>query len=119
MGPAVADTVDLCAVICGEIDETERALLDLAVRQRFEAAPVVGDVAASYPRVSPVGCVLACWVEGSLGRSSPGRPTSTWQPRWLCSRSGVGPLARAPDLTQRLRVPGHGLRRLGPPSRSH
>ncbi len=75
LGPAVADAVDLCAVICGDLDETERAALEAAVRVTFGAVehPVLGDVAARLPAGARVATVLARWVQGSLGQlfSSP------------------------------------------------
>jgi Helicase HerA, central domain len=77
VGPAVADAVDLCAVICGELDETDRAALELAVRQTFESveAPLLGDVARRLPPESRVARVLARWVQGSLGQIF-SRPTN-------------------------------------------
>ncbi len=77
LGPAVADAVDLCAVVCGDLDVTERAVLEHAVRRTFESvrAPVLGDVAARLARDSRVGRVLARWVQGGLGRIF-SRPTS-------------------------------------------
>jgi type IV secretory pathway VirB4 component len=77
VGPAVADAVELCAVICGAMDETERAQLEVAVRRTFETVetPVLGDVAARLPETSRVGRVLARWVQGSLGHIF-SRPTN-------------------------------------------
>ena len=77
VGPAVADAVDLCSVICGDIDETERAVLELAVRQTFESVetPVLADVAARLSQSSRAGRVLARWVQGSLGQIF-SRPTN-------------------------------------------
>jgi hypothetical protein len=77
LGPAVADTVDLCGVICGELDETDRATLEAAVRATFEAVerPVLGDVAALLPPGSRVAQILARWVRGSLGQLF-SRPTN-------------------------------------------
>lgn len=77
LGPAVADAVDLCAVICGDLDETERATLEVAVRETFQAVelPVLGDVAARLPAGSRVAQILARWVRGSLGRLF-SRPTN-------------------------------------------
>jgi hypothetical protein len=70
LGPAVADTVDLCDVICGDLDETDRATLESAVRATFEAVerPVLGDVAALLPAGSRVAQILGRWVRGSLGQ---------------------------------------------------
>jgi hypothetical protein len=77
IGPAVADAVDLCGVVCGELDEAERATLEEAVRATFEAVetPVLGDVAARLPATSRVARVLARWVQGSLGQLF-SRPTN-------------------------------------------
>ncbi|TMC04607.1 MAG: DUF87 domain-containing protein [Chloroflexi bacterium] len=77
LGPAVADAVDLCGVICGDLDETERATLEAAVRATFEAVerPVLGDVAALLPASSRVAQILARWVRGSLGQLF-SRPTN-------------------------------------------
>jgi hypothetical protein len=77
LGPTVADTVDLCGVVCGELDEAERATLETAVRATFEAVetPVLGDVAARLPADSRVARVLARWVQGSLGQLF-SRPTN-------------------------------------------
>lgn len=70
LGPAVADTVDLCATICGGLDEAERAMLEEAIRQTFESVrePVLADVAARLASNSRAGRVLARWVQGSLGQ---------------------------------------------------
>jgi Melibiase/Helicase HerA, central domain len=77
IGPAVADTVDLCGVICGELDEAERAILEAGVRATFAdvESPVLGDVAARLSPESRVARVLARWVGGSLGQLF-SRPTS-------------------------------------------
>jgi hypothetical protein len=77
LGPAVADAVDLCAVICGSLDEAERAVLEAAVRRTFEDVrnPLLGNVAAALDPTSRVGMVLSRWVQGSLGQIF-SRPTS-------------------------------------------
>jgi Helicase HerA, central domain len=77
LGPAVADAVDLCGVICGELDEAERATLEASVRATFEEVelPVLGDVAARMPASSRVARVLVRWVRGSLGEFF-SRPTN-------------------------------------------
>jgi DNA replication protein DnaC len=77
VGPAVADAVDLCAVICGELDESQRAVLEAALRRTFEevAAPVLGDVVGRLPPDSRVAHVLGRWVSGSLGQIF-SRPTN-------------------------------------------
>jgi hypothetical protein len=77
IGPAVADAVDLCGVICGDLDETDRATLEAAVRATFEAVgrPVLGDVAALLPPGSRIAQILGRWVRGSLGQLF-SRPTN-------------------------------------------
>lgn len=76
LGPAVADAVELCAVICGGLDEAERARLEMAVRSAVESAPqpVLGDVAAALEPGSRLELILGRWTRGSLGRlfSAPG-----------------------------------------------
>jgi hypothetical protein len=70
IGPATADAVDLCATICGGLDERERALIETAVRAAYRDAdpPLLRDVAASLPDDSRVAAVLKRWVHGSLGQ---------------------------------------------------
>ena len=70
LGPAAADVVDLCACVCGGLDEAERALVEGAVRQAYEETnqPVLADVAARLPATSRVALILHRWVTGSLGR---------------------------------------------------
>jgi Melibiase/Helicase HerA, central domain len=77
LGPAVADAVDLCSVICGGLDEPELAALEAAVRATFDsvALPVLGDVAERLPSGSRAARVLSRWVQGSLGQIF-SRPTS-------------------------------------------
>jgi hypothetical protein len=69
LGPAVADAVDLLAIICGGLDEEARAEAEIAVRHTFEAEdrPILRDVARRLPPASRAGVVLRRWVEGSLG----------------------------------------------------
>ena len=69
LGPAVADAVDLLAVICGGLDEPERAMVEAAVRETFEAEaePVLRDVGARLPGETRVAKILKRWVSGSLG----------------------------------------------------
>jgi Helicase HerA, central domain len=75
LGPAAADAVDLCATICGGLDESERALLESAVRRAYGEVdqPVLRDVAARLAGGSRVATILQRWVHGSLGQmfSSP------------------------------------------------
>jgi conjugal transfer ATP-binding protein TraC len=70
LGPAAADAVDLCACICGGLDESERALVESAVRAAYAevAEPVLRDVARALPENSRVALVLERWVHGSLGK---------------------------------------------------
>lgn len=70
IGPAAADAVDLCACICGGIDEAERALVESAVRAAYAEVeqPVLRDVARALPRDSRAATVLARWASGSLGQ---------------------------------------------------
>ena len=70
LGPAVADAVDLCACICGSLDETERALVESAVRQAYHdvAQPLLRDVADRLPRKGRAALILRRWVSGSLGQ---------------------------------------------------
>jgi hypothetical protein len=69
LGPAAADAVDLCACLCGSLDESERAVVEGAVRQAYAeiAQPVLRDVAERLPRASRVAVILHRWVHGSLG----------------------------------------------------
>jgi len=75
LGPAAADVVDLCATICGGLDEAERALLERAVRTAYGELeqPVLRDVAGRLSSGSRVATILQRWVHGSLGQmfSSP------------------------------------------------
>jgi hypothetical protein len=70
IGPATADAVDLCATICGGLDERERALVESAVRSAFCDAdpPLLRDVALNLPEDSRVAVILGRWVNGSLGQ---------------------------------------------------
>ena len=70
LGPAAADAVDLCACVCGALDESERALVEAAARQAYDQVeePVLRDVSGRLPRGSRVALILQRWVSGSLGR---------------------------------------------------
>ncbi|TMD97533.1 MAG: DUF87 domain-containing protein [Chloroflexi bacterium] len=70
LGPAAADAVDLCACVCGGLDESERALVEGAARQAYDevAEPVLRDVAERLPRGSRLAVILHRWVNGSLGQ---------------------------------------------------
>jgi type IV secretory pathway VirB4 component len=70
IGPATADAVDLCATICGGLDERERAMVETGIRSAYRDAdtPLLGDVAAHLPEDSRVAAILSRWVRGSLGQ---------------------------------------------------
>ena len=70
LGTATADAVDLCATISGGLDESERALVEAAVRTAYTKSeqPLLRDVAAALPKVSRVAAILRRWVQGSLGQ---------------------------------------------------
>ena len=75
LGPAAADAVDLCACICGGLDESERATAESAVRAAYldVVQPVLRDVALRLPPETRIATILNRWVSGSLGQmfSSP------------------------------------------------
>ena len=68
LGPAVADAVDLVAILTGGLDEPERALVERAVRSAYDSVPepVLRDV---HRLLVPgrARAVLERWVQGSLG----------------------------------------------------
>jgi uncharacterized protein DUF87 len=70
LGPATADAVDLCSAICGGLDESERALVEAAVRTAYVQVelPLLRDVATVLPDASRVAAILRRWVHGSLGQ---------------------------------------------------
>jgi len=70
LGPATADAVDLCVAICGGLDESERALIEVAVRAAYRQAeqPLLRDVATLLPDASRVAGILRRWAYGSLGQ---------------------------------------------------
>lgn len=70
LGPAAADAVDLCACVCGGLDESERALVEGAIRLAYDevAQPVLRDVAERLPTGARVKVILHRWVHGSLGQ---------------------------------------------------
>jgi hypothetical protein len=70
LGPATADAVDLCASICGGLDEAERARVEIAVRDAYKHVPepVLRDVAERLPSRSRAAVILRRWVHGSLGQ---------------------------------------------------
>jgi hypothetical protein len=77
LGPVAADVVELCAAICGGIEEAERARLEETIRDTFGSveAPLLADVAARLPPESRLGRILSRWVRGSLGQIF-SRPTN-------------------------------------------
>ncbi|HVH62185.1 MAG TPA: hypothetical protein VNA65_01155, partial [Candidatus Dormibacteraeota bacterium] len=70
LGPAVADAVDVCACICGSLDESERALTESAVRLAYAqvSQPLLQDVADRLPPTARAAVILRRWVTGSLGQ---------------------------------------------------
>ena len=66
----MADAVDLISIICGGLDEVEKAAVDQAVRLAFKecGTPILGDVATRLPPASRAAKVLLRWVSGNLGR---------------------------------------------------
>jgi type IV secretory pathway VirB4 component len=62
--------VDLCSTVCGGLDESERALVESAVRAAYAEVdqPVLRDVVDRLSRESRVATILGRWVHGSLGR---------------------------------------------------
>lgn len=76
LGPAVADAVDLVAMLAGALDEAERAAVEHATRSAYagEPEPLLKHVAQ---RLAPgrTKAVLDRWVEGSLGAMF-SRPTN-------------------------------------------
>ncbi|TMG40138.1 MAG: DUF87 domain-containing protein, partial [Chloroflexi bacterium] len=70
----INDVLDLVALMCGKLDEVERAQLEAAVRQliaRPTPVPVLGDVFHLFQRAHPqsrVTTILGRWVSGDLGR---------------------------------------------------
>lgn len=77
LGSAVADAVDLVAVICGGLGEPERAAAEAAVRAAYAEVeqPLLRDVAERLDQASPTAKVLRRWVGGSLGAMF-SRPTN-------------------------------------------
>ncbi|MGH7883990.1 MAG: VirB4 family type IV secretion system protein, partial [Candidatus Dormibacteraceae bacterium] len=77
LGPIVADTVDLCDVLCGGLGEAERADLEEVVRIALAevSEPLLSDVAVRLQSDSRAGRVLRRWSGGSLGAMF-SRPTN-------------------------------------------
>ena len=70
LGPIAADVVDLCASICGGLEDSERAFVESSVRQAYRdiPQPLLRDVAQRLPAKSRVAIVLRRWVHGGLGQ---------------------------------------------------
>jgi hypothetical protein len=72
-GDQLADVVDLIGLMCGRLDEVERAQLDTiirSVRSRVGTAPVLADIWRELERAHPgsrPGTILQRWVTGELG----------------------------------------------------
>jgi len=66
----MADAVDLVSIICGGLDEVEKAAVDQAVRLAYQerGTPLLGEVASRLPPASRASKVLLRWVSGNLGR---------------------------------------------------
>jgi hypothetical protein len=70
----INDVVELVALMCGSLDQVERAQLEAVIR-RVVSAPgqirVLGDVSAALARSHPgsrISTILSRWVSGDLGR---------------------------------------------------
>ena len=69
----LADVLDLISLMCGRLDELERAQLDTvirSVRSTTKTTPVLGDVWGELERTHPgsrPGAILKRWVSGELG----------------------------------------------------
>jgi len=70
VGAAAADAVDLCATICGGLDESERAMVEAAARSAYDRVgqPLLRDIATLLPEAARVAGILRRWVHGSLGQ---------------------------------------------------
>jgi hypothetical protein len=68
------DVLDLVGLMCGTLDEVDRAQVEAAIRSvagHRESAPVLGDVWRELERTHPgsrVSTILQRWVTGDLGR---------------------------------------------------
>ncbi len=68
------DVLDLVALMCGKLDEVERAQLEAAIRQLIAhptPVPVLGDVFGLFQAAHPasrVTTIMGRWVSGDLGR---------------------------------------------------
>jgi hypothetical protein len=70
----LSDVLDLIGMMCGKLDEVERAHVEAITRQVISSAtdtPVLGDIWRELDRVQPgsrVSTILHRWVTGDLGR---------------------------------------------------
>jgi hypothetical protein len=70
----LADVLDLIALMCGHLDELERARVESSIRDVVAssiATPLLADVCQRLESVQPgsrVGTILQRWVTGDLGR---------------------------------------------------
>jgi hypothetical protein len=70
----LSDVLDLIGLMCGRLDEVERAQLEVVTRSLLTGGmdtPVLGDVWEALEKAQPgsrVGTILRRWVSGDLGR---------------------------------------------------
>jgi len=70
----LGDVLDLIALMCGRLDEVERAHLEATIRSvigKRASTPVLGDIWRDLDRAQPgsrVSTILQRWVSGDLGR---------------------------------------------------
>ena len=70
----LSDVLDLIGLMCGQLDQVERAQVEAAIRSVIghgASAPVLGDIWRELERTQPgsrVSTILHRWVTGDLGR---------------------------------------------------
>ena len=73
-GDQLSDVLDLIGLMCGKLDEVERAQVESTIRLvigQSERTPVLGDIWQALEQRQPgsrVGTILHRWVTGDLGR---------------------------------------------------
>ena len=73
-GDQLTDVLDLIGLMCGRLDEVERAQVEAAIRSvvgHSDGTPVLGDIWRELERTQPgsrVSTILRRWVTGDLGR---------------------------------------------------
>jgi uncharacterized protein DUF87 len=73
-GDQLTDVLDLIGLMCGRLDEVERAQLEATIRSvigESNGTPVLGDIWRALERTQPgsrVSTILQRWVTGDLGR---------------------------------------------------